>query len=446
LLAQYGDARQITRATELLEGVIARGDESTPGDRLVLAQIYESQARSSPDPKVAVDKRRAALDQLMAVATMPGAQAGHLATLIDFLIRNHASSEAEQWLVKLEAMLNAKPKDDPSLIAQLIELRMRAGSGSQCGNLLERLAAADSDPLRPTAIRAAWLADQEREAEIEPLVEPIAAQIVAAASDDRERGRRARLIGDLYFKTGQKQVAKRWYQTAVGYDASQFPAQVRALATTGQIPEAIRLCRERSEGDSASQAATVLALVLAEVNVKDQVDSDVDRFLANELKKHPRDGRLLYAVATLRAVQGRYEESIEQYRSLVKVEPRNVAALNNLAMMLAEVPESRAESLQLINKAIEIAGQQPGLLDTKGTILVYQGESQKALYLLEAAAREAGTDARHRFHLAAAYHGVGEAAKAKQQLLSAIDMNLEEQVLTPTDRRLLSDLKAALIP
>jgi Flp pilus assembly protein TadD len=198
--------------------------------------------------------------------------------------------------------------------------------------------------------------------------------------------------------------------------------------------------------DSASQAATVLASVLAEVNVQEAVDSNIDPFLSTKLKLHPQDGRLLYAVATLRAVQGRYEESIEHYRSLVKLEPRNVAALNNLAVMLAEVPERRTESLQLINKAIEVAGQQPGLLDTKGTILVYQGDFQKALFLLEAAAREAGTDARHHFHLAAAYHGVGETTKAKQQLVLAIDMNLEQQVLTPTDRRILSDLKAALIP
>lgn len=137
-------------------------------------------------------------------------------------------------------------------------------------------------------------------------------------------------------------------------------------------------------------------------------------------------------MATLRAVQGRYAESIEHYRSLIKLEPRNVGAMNNLAVMLAEVPETRAESIRVIDKAIEIAGEQPGLLDTKGTILVYLGESQNALFLLEAAAREAGTDARHHFHLAAAYHGVGEMMKAKQQLTSAIAMNLEQQVLAPS--------------
>jgi uncharacterized protein HemY len=114
-------------------------------------------------------------------------------------------------------------------------------------------------------------------------------------------------------------------------------------------------------------------------------------------------------------------------------------------MMLAERPEGRAESIKLIDQAINIAGQQPGLLDTKGAILLYQGQAKQALYLLEAAAREAGKDARHRFHLAAAYQGVGDSVRAREQLQAALDQELEKQVLTPTDRRMLTELKAALI-
>lgn len=60
------------------------------------------------------------------------------------------------------------------------------------------------------------------DAEIESLVEPVALQTVAAATGEVERGRRARLIGDLYIRTGQKQAAQRWYQKAVGYDRHSY--------------------------------------------------------------------------------------------------------------------------------------------------------------------------------------------------------------------------------
>lgn len=80
----------------------------------------------------AAEKRQAAHEQFLAVASLPDAQPGYLAALIDFLTRKNDLSEAEEWLNKLEAKLNAKPMDDPGAIAQLIELRMRHGSGNRC--------------------------------------------------------------------------------------------------------------------------------------------------------------------------------------------------------------------------------------------------------------------------------------------------------------------------
>lgn len=48
LLAQYGEATGRQRGVELLEGVVAKGDASTADDRIILAQIYESQAHDGP--------------------------------------------------------------------------------------------------------------------------------------------------------------------------------------------------------------------------------------------------------------------------------------------------------------------------------------------------------------------------------------------------------------
>jgi tetratricopeptide (TPR) repeat protein len=270
--------------------------------------------------------------------------------------------------------------------------------------------------------------------------------LIAAASNDRVRGLRARLVGDLYLTTQQPPQAEKWYQTAVDHDPAQFPAQVRALALNNRLAEAIRLCRENQQRDATSQPAIMLAFVLIEIKSHGEYDAIADAFLRSALERHSKDAKLLYAIATLRAVQSRYDEAIGLYRAVLELEPRNIPALNNLAMLLAESPDRRTEALTLIDRAIDIAGQQPGLLDTKGAILVYQGQAQQALILLEAAAREAGQDARHRFHLAAAYRGVGNLTLARQQLQAAIDQNLEKEVLTPTDLRIFTDLKAALIP
>jgi len=219
-----------------------------------------------------------------------------------------------------------------------------------------------------------------------------------------------------------------------------------ALAKENRLAEVLQLCREQAAREPGSTAAIVLAMAMAQAPAAAGGDTAADAFLAAALEKFGDDVKLLYCVATLRAMQGQYAAAVSLYRRVVQREPKNVSVLNNLAMILAETPQERGEALALINTAIEIAGEQPGLLDTKGAILVYQGQAAQAVPLLEAAAREAGGDSRHRFHLAAAYHDVGEVTKARQQLELALTDKLEEQVLTPTDRRLLVSLKSAVIP
>ena len=102
--------------------------------------------------------------------------------------------------------------------------------------------------------------------------------------------------------------------------------------------------------------------------------------------------------------------------------------------------------MSIIDSAIAITGEQAGLLDTKGAILLSQGRSDEAVALLEAATRDASTDVRHRFHLAAAYRNMGKLQKARDHLQLALDQHLDQQILTQSDRRLLAELKTALIP
>jgi tetratricopeptide (TPR) repeat protein len=152
---------------------------------------------------------------------------------------------------------------------------------------------------------------------------------------------------------------------------------------------------------------------------------------------------LLYSVALLRIIQGKKSDSIELFRTVIKQNPRFLPALNNLAMMLAESPAAHDEALKFIDQAIEIAGMEAHLLDTKGAILVYSGRSREATPLLESSIRGSQADPRHHFHLAVAYRDQGQTEKAKEQLRIALDRQLVSQVLTTTDLKLLGELRAA---
>src|SRR5262245_27222173 len=196
--------------------------------------------------------------------------------------------------------------------------------------------------------------------------------------------------------------------------------------------------------DPTAQPALVLATTLVEAKATASDFERAEPTIAVALEKFRQDVRLLYAIALVRVVQGRDTESIGLFRRVVEINPRFVPALNNLAMLLAERPNSRDEALRLIDEALAIAGKDPGLLDTKGAILLYSGRSREAVPLLESATRESQADPRHHFHLAVAYRDQGKTDEAKAQLKTALDRQLGTQVLTPTDQKLLGDLRAAL--
>ena len=144
----------------------------------------------------------------------------------------------------------------------------------------------------------------------------------------------------------------------------------------------------------------------------------------------------------LRILEDRYPDATTLLGQVIEHSPHHVSALNNLAVVVAETPERQEEALDLIERAIAVKGHEPTLLDTKGAILAARGKIEEAIPLLEAASRGPTADPRHRFHLALVYHEQGQKVKAREQFEAALDRNLEVQILTPTDRKLITWLKS----
>jgi tetratricopeptide (TPR) repeat protein len=279
---------------------------------------------------------------------------------------------------------------------------------------------------------------------IEPLLEARAKAILAGASSSAERVRIARTAADLYSGVQNHAAAERWYRLAVEEEPAQFPALALTLMRQGRAREAIALCRSAAERDRTSRPFAVLASILVEGGAKTEHVQLAEALLDGALARFKDDADLLYSVGMLRIVQDRYADGVGLLQKVLKIAPRHVPALNNLAVILAESPDRRGEALVLIDKAIEIRGQQSTLLDTKGAILVSSSRSKDAVALLEAAARDADRDPRHRFHLAMAYFDLGIADKAREQFNAALSEDLEKQILTPTDRKLIERLRTTL--
>jgi tetratricopeptide (TPR) repeat protein len=443
LLAQHGDADGLGRAVRILEQIIQEGADITH-DRLLLAQFYERQAAATPDADEAASMLKASRDQLVTVASRSKAQTADVAVLVGFLLRQDEKTEAAVWLDRLEERVRTQSRDDVRAIAHLIDLRIKHGTLAECEPWLARLEAIDYDPIRPLVARVKLLAAQGKTDQIEPLVEDRAAAALAATTDAHERARIARAIGDLYLTTNLLAGAERWYRVVVREDKEQFPVLALTLIRLGRAREAILLCQAATEHDPSSRPAVVLTSILLEAGGKSEHMELAEGMLSAALTKFPDEVDLLYGMGMLRTLADRYPEAIALLRKVVTLNPRHVPALNNLAVLVAETPDQREEALTLVDQAIELRGQQTTLLDTKGTILVFGGKSSEAIALLEAAARGVHSDPRHKFHLAMAYHDIGAAQKARDQLDAALKQSLEKQILTPTDRKSLQRLRSSL--
>lgn len=438
LLAQHGNAEDLNRAVQILEQIVD-GEEGLANDRLLLAQFYERQAGATPDADKTAEKIRAARDQLVKVANRSRAQTGEMVILISFLLRHDEKDAAEAWLVRLEQRISSQVRSDPRALSQLIELRIRHGSVEQCEAWIAKLESVDHDPVRPLIAKVRYLAAVGKMDEIEPTVEARAATALEEAEEQEERTRIARAIGDLYLAVNHLDGAERWYRVVVREDRDQFPVLAVALMRKGRVREAIALCEDATEYDSSSRPAVVLTRILLQAGGKPEHIAMAEPMLAAALEKFPDDVELNYGVGMLRVFEDKYPEAIVLLQKVVQLNGRHIPALNNLSVLLAETPDQREEALELIDRAIELRGQQPTLLDTKGTILVFNGRSPEAMPLLEAATRK-DSDPRHKFHLALAVNDVGSSERARELLKAAMEGQLRNQILTPTDHKSLERL------
>jgi tetratricopeptide (TPR) repeat protein len=153
---------------------------------------------------------------------------------------------------------------------------------------------------------------------------------------------------------------------------------------------------------------------------------------------------LLGQLADLLDLRRRYPEAEKHYRMALEKEPDNLLALNNLAWLLAQRSENGAEALALIQRALDLAGPRPELLDTRAVALLSLKRHEQALADLRKAVAESPTALTY-FHMARALDMGQDRAGATAALRDAKRMGLNEQHLHPLEQeacaKLLEELK-----
>jgi Flp pilus assembly protein TadD len=101
------------------------------------------------------------------------------------------------------------------------------------------------------------------------------------------------------------------------------------------------------------------------------------------LERHPDDAPAWRRVAQLYSRVGRNRDASEAYVTVLKMDPNDPIALNNLAMLLKDIKPMRA--LDLAQRAARSAPTSGDVLDTLGALALATGQTPLALDALRRA-------------------------------------------------------------
>lgn len=217
------------------------------------------------------------------------------------------------------------------------------------------------------------------------------------------------------------------------------------LAGRKQTEEALAACEQAWKTCAPEAAARASLATLRSGRPTEEQIAKVERWLTSAQEKAPNAAAPLLFLAELRDLQKKYGEAEALYRQVLKSDRANGTALNNLAWLLAQKSDGAAEALDLINRAIEVHGPAPGLLDTRANVHLARDQTEPAIRDLEEANLESPGGSRA-FQLARAYLKAKDRTAAAKAYAEAKRLGFDPQQVHPLQqdlaRRLASELES----
>jgi putative PEP-CTERM system TPR-repeat lipoprotein len=143
--------------------------------------------------------------------------------------------------------------------------------------------------------------------------------------------------------------------------------------------------------------------------------------MAAWLKAHPEDlSTRTYLAGTMLASR-QYPAAIGHFQYVVAKDTGNVVALNDLAWAYQQEKDPRAQATA--EQALQLAPDNPAVLDTLGWIVLQQGDVKRAAALLRKAAALAPKAPEVQYHLSVALAKSGDKGGARKQLEQLLAAN-----------------------
>jgi tetratricopeptide (TPR) repeat protein len=218
-------------------------------------------------------------------------------------------------------------------------------------------------------------------------------------------------------------------QTAVAKEPNRLDMKLmlgNVLARAERYDEAIRVFDELSKHEPKSAD---LALKLGEVyRFKGDVNAALDHY-RRAMSLAPNSAGPVMRVALLLESLGRRDEAKPMYEQILRMDPSNVVALNNLAFIKAEEGADLDQALAYAQRAKQRAPMDANIADTLGWVYIKKNLSDDAVKVFEELVKQHPSNSTYRYHLAMALFQKGDRQNAKKQCEQAMQNNPSKQEL-----------------
>jgi len=228
--------------------------------------------------------------------------------------------------------------------------------------------------------------------------------------------------------------ALAWYGK-IGPGAQYVSARVHMAQTMqqlGKLDEARRILQESTAGSPAERGQ----FLIAEAQLLREAGRHADAYAVLEegLARHPDEPDLLYETALSAEKVGKLDVVERDLRRLIELKPDHAHAYNALGYSLADRNERLDEAQRLIDKALQLAPQDPFILDSKGWILFRQGDAGAALDVLNKAFG-LRADPEIAAHVGEVLWALGRKDEARKTWADAAKANPGNEALSATIKR-----------
>jgi tetratricopeptide (TPR) repeat protein len=421
VLANKGAYPAFREALALLEGHAKTSSREDPDDRRVKALVLAAQPAH----------RREAISLLEKLPV----QGSGRSPIAQFILARLYERDGN-WR-KARATMVALLSDHgqtPLLIAEYVRGLLRHKETDEAAAWVDKLTALAPKTFETLELRAFVLKQQGKVKEATDLVKAYAS----------EKGAPLDAAALLLDRLGQADEAEALFRSFVA--TSKQPAATLLLAqhlSRRRLPEALALCEEAWKTCAPEAVALTSVSILRVGQAKEEDNQRVERWLTAAITKDPRSALLPVAYAQLQDARGRYDDAIGLYRKSLEQSPQKVVALNNLAYLLAFKEGKGAEALALAQRAIDLAGPDPEMLDTRAVIYLKAGQTDRAVQDLQQALAQTPAAAMY-FHLAQAQHLAKNRREAVEAFRKGVAAGLHVDGLHPLERPAFEEMAAAL--